>query len=814
MIKRRFLIALAVGFLASFSVRASHAYGGEITWKCFSAGPNAGKYKFYLNLYRDCGSGNASLPGGSVVLNSNSPAGSIVLTQIGSNTDVSPSCYVSPSPIRCNVSASGQGALEEARYESAFITLNGTPPATGWTFDYSLCCRPSSLTNLVNPGSTNLFLRAVMYPFTANGVVQNTSSCYDSSPKFLESPKSVTCTGSRFKYTQLAFDENLDSTHFEWSPPLTASASPISFASPYSVANQLPGGTTPAYINPKTGAINFLPSAGGSFATAIKVSSYRCGQLISEVYRDIPLAINSSCPTLPSGASNKAPSLILSAPSGYPSLVPSVQNGDTTHYELTVMAGQSVKILIQSADSEILPNFLPQSIAFSSLGGNVDATLTSTSGCMAPPCAAITPAFPQTGFVNPLSNAVEFNWQTNCGHVPQTLGCPKDEAVYVVAFRMTDNFCPIPSTRLKEVRIRVVRSKPTPPVTSSAWANTLPNGNILLNWSAPLDTGTAFRGYAIYHASTSSGPFVGIDTVLAYTTHSYTHSSPSSGVNYYQIRSLGSCDQQSEPSDTLKTIWLTDTRPNANDSSVVQLSWNRPRPGFAQYYSIWRSPTGANVWTKVDSTLALSYRDSIGDCRSVLDYKVLATGGGISSVRALNMGDNTNFGTHSIDSSLVTANSVWFSWEQDSIQDVNDYVVVAQEPGGAWVDLDTVAGSVLNYSITPRPLLTKEYRVYSIDSCGNPSSFLTSTGIVVNGTIGTEESAIQNLNLSPNPTKGWVTWSIPLEGTFEVRTLDGKALLSGQLPDPIDLSDIPNGPIVVVVFSRLGTKSFTLLKAN
>lgn len=183
-------------------------------------------------------------------------------------------------------------------------------------------------------------------------------------------------------------------------------------------------------------------------------------------------------------------------------------------------------------------------------------------------------------------------------------------------------------------------------------------------------------------------------------------------------------------------------------------------------------------------------------------------------MRALNMGDNTNFGTHSIDSSLVTANSVWFSWEQDSIQDVNDYVVVAQEPGGAWVDLDTVAGSVLNYSITPRPLLTKEYRVYSIDSCGNPSSFLTSTGIVVNGTIGTEESAIQNLNLSPNPTKGWVTWSIPLEGTFEVRTLDGKALLSGQLPDPIDLSDIPNGPIVVVVFSRLGTKSFTLLKAN
>jgi len=83
MIKRQFLFALAVVFLASFSVNATHAYGGEITWKCFSSGPNAGKNKFYLNLYRDCGSGNATLSGGTVAINSNSPAGTITLTQIG-----------------------------------------------------------------------------------------------------------------------------------------------------------------------------------------------------------------------------------------------------------------------------------------------------------------------------------------------------------------------------------------------------------------------------------------------------------------------------------------------------------------------------------------------------------------------------------------------------------------------------------------------------------------------------------------------------------------------------------------------------------
>jgi hypothetical protein len=113
----RFFVAASLLLLASNSLKATHAYGGEITWKCFTTGPNAGKFKFYMILYRDCGSGNATLPGGSVALNSNSPAGTITLTQVGTNTEVSPTSYVTPSPIRCNVSASGEGALEEARYE-------------------------------------------------------------------------------------------------------------------------------------------------------------------------------------------------------------------------------------------------------------------------------------------------------------------------------------------------------------------------------------------------------------------------------------------------------------------------------------------------------------------------------------------------------------------------------------------------------------------------------------------------------------------------------------------------------------------------
>ena len=84
--KKLLLLVALMSF--SISAYATHAYGGEITWKCFSTGPNAGKFKFYMTLYRDCGSGTATLPS-SVAINSNSPAGTISLSQVGTNTDVS-----------------------------------------------------------------------------------------------------------------------------------------------------------------------------------------------------------------------------------------------------------------------------------------------------------------------------------------------------------------------------------------------------------------------------------------------------------------------------------------------------------------------------------------------------------------------------------------------------------------------------------------------------------------------------------------------------------------------------------------------------
>jgi len=536
------------------SAYASHAYGGEITWKCFTAGPNAGKFQFYMTLYRDCGSGNATLPGGTVSLSSNSPAGTINLTQVGVNMDVSPTCYLNPPPIRCNVAASGQGALEEARYESAFINLTGTPPASGWQFSYSLCCRPGTLTNLVNPNSQNLFLRAVMYPFNVQGVQQNTNNCYDSSPRFLEPPKSVTCTGSPFNYVHLASDDDLDSIYYDWAPSLTSAGVSIGYVSPYTSSSPLPNGGSPAQLNNVTGNITFTPSLGGSFATSVKVSVYRVGQLIAEIFRDIPIAIRNNCSNLPSGLPNTPPTLAIVNIPGFQGVTPVVINGDTVFYEATVFAGQQVRFNLVSQDPQINPNQQGQTISFSPKGGQFGSPLSSsTAGCINPPCATLTPISPQTSLSSPLNNSAQFNWQTSCSHTNTQGLVGSLLSYYPFQMVITDDNCPIPAFSMKAVFIKVVSTTPVPPDMTNACATVNANGTVGINWGYPADTGMNFDAYIVYHSTSPTTPFTAIDTVKNYSSLSYTDLTPGPGANYYYIRTKGGCESLSIPSDTLKS---------------------------------------------------------------------------------------------------------------------------------------------------------------------------------------------------------------------------------------------------------------------
>jgi hypothetical protein len=133
--KKLLVLALLLFFVSKLS--ASHLMGGEITWQCAKSGPNAGKVKFTAIIYRECG--GIGFNQQTLVLSSNSPAGSITCTRVGTGNNVSPTCY--SGQLACSA-PSGEGRMEEHVFQSGWINLNGTPPAAGWVF-FLGCLLPS-----------------------------------------------------------------------------------------------------------------------------------------------------------------------------------------------------------------------------------------------------------------------------------------------------------------------------------------------------------------------------------------------------------------------------------------------------------------------------------------------------------------------------------------------------------------------------------------------------------------------------------------------------------------------------------------------
>src|SRR5436853_6550058 len=95
-------------FLFSLQLKASHLYGGEITWKCITTGIDAGKFVFTLKAYRDCNGIPFVPPNALTIYSTNSTAAnypsiwSIPMGQ-ATITDISPSFC----PSNCNTGGPG-----------------------------------------------------------------------------------------------------------------------------------------------------------------------------------------------------------------------------------------------------------------------------------------------------------------------------------------------------------------------------------------------------------------------------------------------------------------------------------------------------------------------------------------------------------------------------------------------------------------------------------------------------------------------------------------------------------------------------------
>lgn len=614
MIKKIFYL-VALFFLLTGNSFASHYQGGEIWWVCMPDG----KYRFHARCYMECGANFVDFPYTYITINTTVPGlPSFQATFVDTN-DITPKCFPGPPPLFQHLSCAtavlpNTGGVLEFIYQSAPLTLPaGPPPATGWVFSYRDCCR-NPCQNIAGADGLYWYLRAIMYPYPD----ATYNNCWDNSPRFVEKPSTVICTGYPFSYNPNAYDIELDSLVYAWAQPWTDNNMPIpagSYLGGTSWDSPLPGPglnplNIPATVNPNTGEISFTSHTQGGYVTVNKVTAFRCGVKIAEIFRDMQIVLL-NCP------GNNPPLVIIQYP-----------NGDTlNNYTDTVFAGAVVKYDMWAYDGEMLNDTLtPQNIIVTATGSQLgNQGISTTTGCLNPPCAqlywgdSISPyPLPAVG-VWALNTT--FRWHTDCSHLATETGCGGVSNVYNFVIRTADDYCPAPAIKWTTITIVVKNAIQPPP--SPRCITTEPSGAVKLQWVIPDTTEipNTWNAYLVFRSKNINGPYTLIDSLKApaYTFYSTAYTDLTAHGNdtvyYYYMQTRSGCygNYFSAFSDTINNILLNVSNTGGGNSHSV---WNAPRvpllPTSSGSYNIyWKT---GNTWTLLDVTTTLQDDSPVTGC--------------------------------------------------------------------------------------------------------------------------------------------------------------------------------------------------------
>lgn len=545
-------------FLGSmFTSKASHLVGGEITWQSTTNG----NYIFELVLYRDCD--GIPLPSGSQVING--PNGNIVLNKIPS---LGGTIMAKPTGNGC--------ILEKGVYRSAPVSLSGTPPATGWEFSWSDCCRNADQ-NSAGMGGDGLYLRSKMYPYTPLGAASplSTSSAYDNSPNFL-SGSALVATQGVHQINFQGYDSDQDSLAFTFDQALKAQGSPSAYAPGYSFFFPFPDMSEnplngPNFMNVHNGIIQIetYNAATGFYKNCIKVASFRNGQLIAEVFKELPLYIDGSVPATP----NTSPAIAIDT-----SLYPSISQIGST-YRITARNSDTINfnILVSDADSA-------QSFCLNASGLKINSNnLQDSSNCVGgSPCATISPTTNGT-YCNSTASSYSFQWHAQCQLLNAGL---RGRTSYIFHLSATDNGSPVAKQSFISIIVDLFPSISTPPSFAITGGNT--SGSVDFSWS-PSQAGPEipFDGYVIYGNSGVGTPFIPLDTVSNRSQTSTSLNGLTWPAEFFMNQITGSCQVASENSDTISSAPLAQ-----NEFSLIGLALY-PQP--AKDYIWLANPMGVKL---------------------------------------------------------------------------------------------------------------------------------------------------------------------------------------------------------------------------
>ena len=800
------LFLLSIGF-SSFATHGLNM-GGDLTWECLGNG----KYKFHINLFYSCDSISTTAPPTTIPISSNGNITTISCLKI-SETDVTPSCG-GANGIICT-----DGDLTTVRrieYESAPIQLQGLPPATGWDFEASICCRATSSNTL---DKTAIFLRATMF---APAGLTSADPCYDSSPKFLKDPhifvSSATMQTISFADMQ---DVDGDSVVVNWITPKGTGGVNIGYEPNYSFNQPIPSSTVnplnvDGVLDPTSGFYKFSSYTNGRFVYAIELSSYRNGQLIAKVMREMPLIIAAS-PNVPGPCAinnNEVPTV--SVTSATNTIVAKTNFiGDTTHYKVFASPGDSVSFNITGVDIDIKSNCIPQSIQFTGTGSALsldslyqDASLTNVNG----PAATITSLNLNGGFESVLSNAVQLNWKIVNSHT--SIGV---NGYYQFNFKFQDDNCPIPGAA--QVSVRVILSRPfalsddsTAICLGDSATVSVAGANSNMTWSPT--AGVSMVSQGVYNLSPLVSTFYTVtDVTSGYTEEVYVQVDNSVTP---QIGAVGNDLVLLNANTYDSLVWTLNGAPIYTAPPHDKIT-----PIYSGSYIL---EAYQGVCVKSSNTIDSSFASNFTLNPNLKGAFNGAENGDMSfGINVLNMGNSdltvdyiTLFVNHENAAALdarfrifdVNTNQVFFT---DSVASVQEGMIemhgsfTFQKNGSYFMsfyfgdDMHAAMFKATNWPVVSQNgMISVANAAKANGNASLPSQTSDSYPYIhfnFNGSIGIEENGLNTLTFYPNPTTQLL--NMPEADVYEVLDLSGRVVLKSELTEAVNVEALKAGAYII-----------------
>lgn len=235
----------------------------------------------------------------------------------------------------------GEGELITPQYKRNFYIGTHTYTQEGqFTISMTDPNRSAGILNINAPASDNV-------PFHLQSTVRFLPDAAGSlfSPVLLEIPIDGGIIGQPFEHVLNAFDSDGDSLSFEFAIPLQSVDDIVpNYVFPTDIA---PGTNNVLTIDPVTGKIVWdAPQYAGAYTIAILIKSYRNGQLVESVIRDMLIYIDLGL--------NTPPVVQLSVPD---SQVIDVHVGDTVLVDMTVSDANAGQVLELSSTSGLYDYF-------------------------------------------------------------------------------------------------------------------------------------------------------------------------------------------------------------------------------------------------------------------------------------------------------------------------------------------------------------------------------------------------------------------------------------------------------------------------